>query len=841
MKKLVATTMLLLVLLSMSDLTVFANPYSVPSTVRGGWSQNYGSNSHDMTKGLRLSYDVYNNKYLDNGFRITSQDFGKGSLQYLNFTGWSVLFGYKRHTSTNNQTYIVARKVAGKNNIGSTKIYRANQFGNLSATEDLEYNNQGAGGVWNECPVTTTKKDNLTCNMRYDNVGFSSYIPIKELFPDAYEQAEWALFIVKKVDSWMVYTQLKTPFSFSDKNWNKGKLSLKSGGQANLVKTQDYPVIRRTYPRQPATATGPNYYTVDRLYQLIDEEETQTTVWYGLRTPEDGNAKRWANSVYFGTAGTQARIKYTPTQSPPPPPSKPDKPDGICKAPVTPKPRYNYQFDFEAREIDGKTAQPNSTTSTKVTFFRHSFATERNAAKADIQDDIKYRQTLRSSQQTKLNADKTTYSNLSKQYDQAIKDKDNAEASRISTQMEPVLQRIANYECSINSLNVEIAHYQTEYNNLVEKETTLERVTTSYTLKFEGVTKAFKTIGLYENEFSYANLEWILESDGFVEGNINSNRYSYHDVTEETYDNNMIETPIYVASNENAEMCAPLGEVSEVSGVVRTINNSETGEVTYGERISTTLSIPNSHLTRKAGYGFDYTVTSQYTNEDPTSVATGTKEVKTYFPSLSNYLPYPLKTNIEYGNISVGGYEAKLNQVNAATFKLPNVYLEKFSGNAFDSPTSLHPSRNTADTLINGGMKHYIPFEQPDGDYTFNSIGTGAGVNNMTTCVTGNVTVDGTPINDQNGDDDFYQRPLSPEEPFPNGVGWNMQANQAAINSMKTWYSNWSNDPFNPSASYKATYYLTGDVITKIQKYAETNPLQKGKSMFNQISIPRKK
>lgn len=111
----------------------------------------------------------------------------------------------------------------------------------------------------------------------------------------------------------------------------------------------------------------------------------------------------------------------------------------------------------------------------------------------------------------------------------------------------------------------------------------------------------------------------------------------------------------------------------------------------------------------------------------------------------------------------------------------------------------------------------------------------------MTTCVTGDVTVQGTPINDENGQDDFYQRPVSPEEPFPNGVGWNMQANQSTINSMKTWYSDWTNDPFNPNASYNATYYLTGDVIAEIQKYAQANPLQKGKSMFNQISIPRKK
>lgn len=830
--------MLLLVLISSNS--VNANPYDVPSSVRSGWNKNYGSNDHDMEKGLRLSYDVYNEKYINDGYRITSRDFGKGNLQYFNFTGYAVLFGHKRHTSTNNKTYIVARKVAGKNNIGSTKVFSADQFGNLSATEDLEYNNQGSG-VWNECASTATNKNNLTCNMRYENVGFSAYLPLKELFPDDYENAEWALFIVKKVDNWIVYTQLKTPFEFGNRAWGKGNLSMRSGGQASMVKTLDYPVTRRTYPRQLPSQVGRKYFSVDRLYQMIDQEETQTTIWLGMRTPEDGNAKRWANSVYFGTAGTQARLKYTPTQAPPPPPSKPGKPDGMCKAPVTPVPRYEYEFDLEAREIDGKTVQANQVTQTNVTFYRKSYASNRNEAKADIQDDISYRTSLKSSQQTKLSQEKSTYSSLNTQYNQAVKDEDNAKAQQIVNQMEPVLQRIANLECSINSLTVEIGHYQKEYNDLVAKETALSTIDTSYTLKFGTQTVAFKTTTLTENSFSKVTIDWTLPSDGEVIADINSNRYSYSGVDEKTFDNNVIETPIYVASNEAVLMCSPLGEASEMSGVVRTVNNSEEGETMYGERVTTSLSIPSNHMNRKAGYGFDYTVSSIYQNDDPLSNGTGTKQVKSYFPTLSNHLPYPYRTGIGFGDFTVGGYEASLNRMNTTTFKLPNVYLEKFSGNVFDSNTSSHPRRNLSDVLIDGGTKFYIPFDYPNGSLEFDTVATGAGINNMTTCVSGGVNVEGSPINDLNGDDDFYQRPLSPDEPFPTGIGWNMKNNVTTINSLKTWYNNWSNDPFNPSSSYNSTYYLTRDKIAEIQKYAEMNPLQKGKSMFNQISIPRKK
>src|SRR5690606_37248386 len=117
-------------------------------------------------------YDKYKENGFPGGYRIVNRNFGNGNQPYLNFRGWAVNFGYKRHTSTNHDTYIVAQKVGST----TTKIYKTNKL-NLSATEDLEYNNQGPG-VWNECPADATNKDNqLDCNMRYDYVGFDAYLP----------------------------------------------------------------------------------------------------------------------------------------------------------------------------------------------------------------------------------------------------------------------------------------------------------------------------------------------------------------------------------------------------------------------------------------------------------------------------------------------------------------------------------------------------------------------------------------------------------------------------------------------------------------------------------------
>lgn len=292
------------------------DPYSVPSSVRNNWGNTYGSKTFDMRTGRRLVYDVYSEKYISGGYRITNQDFGKGRQPYLNFSGWAVIMGHKTHTSTNNETYIVAEKVGS----GTTKIY-STLTRNLSATEDLEYNNQGSG-VWNECSSGATNKSNVPaedngCNMRYNSVGFNAYIPLDELFPDPTEASSWRLYIVKRVDSHIVHSELILPFEFDSRSFNGGEISLTSGVNANNLIMTSNVVIRRTSPRSTESSAQRGYFDKDRTYRRVTVDEQNTAVWYGVRSPHDSNNTRWASTAYWIFGGDQAVIRFTGDTTPP--------------------------------------------------------------------------------------------------------------------------------------------------------------------------------------------------------------------------------------------------------------------------------------------------------------------------------------------------------------------------------------------------------------------------------------------------------------------------------------------------------------------------------------------
>lgn len=290
-------------------------PYDVPSSVKSGWNDRYGSRSYSMNSGKLLVYDVYKDKYISGGYNIVNKDFGKGTQPYLNFTGWAVLFGYHSEYKSNNDTYIVAVKTAGDSGVGTTKIY-STLLKDIDATEDLEYNNQGSG-LYNPCSDSTYNVNNTTCNMKYESVGFSAYLPLKELFPKSTENAKWKLYIVKKVGSYMAYTQLILPFEFSNRDYNNGSISLSSGVNAKKLIMGSTGVLRRSKPRQDAYDVylelgSDRYFTQGRAYTEIDSEETKTAIWYGVKSPEDNYKKKWASSAYWDFGGAQAMISYDP-------------------------------------------------------------------------------------------------------------------------------------------------------------------------------------------------------------------------------------------------------------------------------------------------------------------------------------------------------------------------------------------------------------------------------------------------------------------------------------------------------------------------------------------------
>ena len=306
----------LLIVVTPSDKALGATtPYSVPSNVQNGWSSTPGGKDYDFTSGKKLVYDVYSSKYTSGGYKIVTKNFGKGSQPYLNFQGWAVLFGYHNEYQNNNSTYIVAKKIKGNSGINTVKIY-STLLKDIDATEDLEYNNQGSG-LYEPCSDSVYNKNNTTCNMKYESVGFDAYLPLQELFPDKTEYAVWRLYLVKVVGSHIVYTPLVLPFQFSNQDYNNGKISLSSGTDANTVTMIGNNVLRRSKPRESASSVHDDlgtdaYFTTGYRYTVVDSEESQTAVWYGVKSTKDNNKTKWASTAYWDFGGDQAEVSFDP-------------------------------------------------------------------------------------------------------------------------------------------------------------------------------------------------------------------------------------------------------------------------------------------------------------------------------------------------------------------------------------------------------------------------------------------------------------------------------------------------------------------------------------------------
>lgn len=819
-----------------------SDPYDVESSVKNNWNKTLGLKNFPQTSGKRFAYDVYSKKFTNGGYKIITKDFGKGSQKYVNFQGWSVLQGYKRHTSTNHETYVVARKVVGTKGVGTTKVYGTKPKGNLSATKDLEYNSQGGSGIWNECPPDATNKNNqYDCNMRYDNVGFDAYLPLDELFSDPNESASWVLFLVKRVDNHIVYTPLSMPFNFSDTSFSKGKISLTSGLNANSLQMNETSVIRRTEPRQSAAAYYNkygkfNYFTTNKFYTRIDADEDETAVWYGVRTPEESNAKRWATSAYWTFGGNQALLSYRTQYTPPP--------DASCPKPVKPSPRYTYELDLEVSSIDGKTAQKNSTTKTNVEVKRKSFESDRNKARKSIEKDISDRQSKKSTMTKELSDLQKREAKIASDLEKADQTDDYSKINQLLQDLKDIRQDIANLQCFISSNQEEIDHFQKELDSFTEKETSNTSISSEVIIKYNGTQQGSSlSVELKENQVKNLTFDWKLPDDGKVMADINPSRKLILGTKESTYSNNTLETPIYIATNSTPLACAKPDTISKGEGIVRTVNSSENGKKTYKESVVTSLVLKDK--VKRSGLGFAYEVLNEYKNDDPLSNGTGPKKVSSFMPTLATYLPYSASSwSSPVNSLKISGYKVPLENVDAVkgSWTLPQFYIEEYSGNIFDSKYKTNPKHNEKDKILNGGRKWYTSFEQEDGPYSFVSLSEEAGINNINTCVVGTVNINGTVIGDPDGNDDYVKRSINPTQPFPSGTGWNWKGKEGDLRGLSNWYSDWYSSPKEiPSGQYEATFKLSKETIKQIQKYNKSHnyEYQVGESVFDSISIPK--
>ncbi|MEX3624897.1 DUF5704 domain-containing protein [Viridibacillus arvi] len=288
------------------------SPYDVPSSVKNNWDEIYGDKEKLMESGKNLTYDVYYDKYTDGGYKIKSKDFGDGKKDYINFQGWAINFGYANHYTDNNETYIVAQDVK---DTSKKKVYKTLSKGNLNPTTEVSYNYVSNGmQLWNPCSDSARNKSNTECNMYYKDVGFDAYLPYDELFPDKGEERKWRLYLVKKVHSHIVYTELKLPFEFDPIQYGTGEITMSSGINARNLFMNSWPVIRQSAPGSGETG---KYFDKGARYKAVAQNENYgVAIWFGVITPEDGGKTKWSSSPYWTFGGEQAILHYVPKIQP---------------------------------------------------------------------------------------------------------------------------------------------------------------------------------------------------------------------------------------------------------------------------------------------------------------------------------------------------------------------------------------------------------------------------------------------------------------------------------------------------------------------------------------------
>ncbi|MEH6944654.1 hypothetical protein [Bacillus sp. JJ722] len=584
-------------------------------------------------------------------------------------------------------------------------------------------------------------------------------------------------------------------------------------------------------------------------------------------------------------------------------------PDGGEIEPPPPVPeRYEYELDVEVYRLDGRTVEKGTNTATDVYVERADFSDSREQAKQEFQSYIEEVNNMKSDAESKKSEYESEKSSAESEKSSAQSDLSSCLATppdkegntpdcsgyesaiasaeqkihEMTNKINQANQMIALYEQSIRKAEAELAYIQSE-------EAKYSVVNPTVFLDYNDSLVSQTTVSLSEGEGPkrYTMPSWTLNGDGTIMAQINEDgkyqEFYYdplesrsevslgyntrvgHDLYPSSSSNNWKDTPIYISSKETAA-CPPTGQYfapSEVEGIVRTVNEDGNTRVLKEKVRSEFTKLPKEEI--RAGFGFEYQLTTQYINYDnepEPAQETGTKTVESYFPTLGNFLPYSKDPAIDkYINDSpqykVEGYNVGMEtnqspspRSETRTWLLPPVAVEEYSGNLFavrNNDYKTHPERNPHDKILlqdeegNELTRWYVDLLQPDGIYEFKVRTYGAGVNQLNTCQTGKVMVKGTIIGDENGDDDFVKRSVSPNNPFPGGIGWNWSGQDFRLTALTDWYRNWYDHPDKlPASQYDSMYFLTPEKIKEVRAFNEgmNHEYILGKSLFDSVHIP---
>lgn len=596
------------------------------------------------------------------------------------------------------------------------------------------------------------------------------------------------------------------------------------------------------------------------------------------------------------------------------PPVNPPTGKVACPPPNEVPLRYEHELDLEVYRLDARTVDINTNTETDVYAKRTDFSGSRDAAKKEFYDYIKETEAYKVECGTliagweleKANAESaitTLTSELAKCNATVVKPGDppvncTGYDAQISVQVLIVAEKTALIDAGKLMLPIydeKIALAEKELTYIESNESKYSVVTPDVQLTYQGANVGSIIVSLSEGETKlYTFPLWKpTAQDKDIMAQINGNgpyqEFYYTDIKNRVAEslgynttlghvlypnnssNNWKDVTQRIATYNTASCPPPTDVFKEqtIEDIVRTINeNGNRREIK--EQLNTKFTkVPREKM--RAGYGFEYELTTIYRNMDTEpnpSNATGTKITESYFTSMVDYQPYkrggskpafdlngnPVpNTGIDEGyRVGMQTTQPNVSRNETKAWILPPVAIEEFSGNIFTTTNNehiKHVERNPSENLLTHDKKGnlltrwYTPFTEPDGNYLFKVRTYDAGVNHLNTCHIGNVIIDGVIIGEENGNDDYVKRAITPDNPFPSGTGWNWYKQESNLTSLSEWYFNWESNPKNlPLSSYRNALILTPETLSDIRRYNFKHPkFIVGDSVHQDVNITRGK
>lgn len=176
-----------------------------------------------------------------------------------------------------------------------------------------------------------------------------------------------------------------------------------------------------------------------------------------------------------------------------------------------------------------------------------------------------------------------------------------------------------------------------------------------------------------------------------------------------------LNAPIYVSS-EREYVIGGNSTINDSTPIM--VNVSSTGSITnYYERY--TITVPNPHFKIVAGRGFDSWIQLNYISDTPEIMLNSGVVVSGFFPTSEPTLGLN-KTN-DFCSVN---YDLTTSNLNSRRFSIPEVYLNKLTGEVFWGT-------NNDNRYINGFRRWYPPINDDLGEYSYYLTLDNIGINNV--------------------------------------------------------------------------------------------------------------